>query len=83
MAIDLSCWLTYRNSYLRKLSRISWVSHASQLGASYQDSKDFKRKLLASLGQVLILYPEARVEQVRGGILLRPSPSNVRRQQEP
>ncbi len=83
MAIDLYCWLTYRNSYLRKPSRIPWVSLASQLGASYQDSKDFKRKLLASLGQVLILYPAARVEQVRGGILLRPSPSHIRRRLEP
>jgi hypothetical protein len=79
MAIDLYCWLTYRNSYLRKPSRIPWAALAAQLGADYRDRKNFKRKALSAIRQVLVLYPSARIDQVRGGILLRPCPPHVRR----
>ncbi|MEJ2582731.1 MAG: pirin, partial [Acidobacteriota bacterium] len=79
MAIDLYCWLTYRNSYLRKPSRIPWAALAAQLGADYSEGKNFKRKALSAIRQVLVLYPSARVDQVRGGILLRPCPPHVRR----
>ena len=79
MAIDLYCWLTYRNSYLRKPSRIPWAALAAQLGADYSDRRNFKRKALGAIRQVLILYPSARVDQVRGGIVLRPCPTHVRR----
>jgi len=43
MALDIYCWLTYRNSYLRKPSRIPWGALAAQFGADYQARKDFKR----------------------------------------
>jgi len=82
MAIDLYCWLTYRNSYLRKPSRIPWAALAAQFGAAYRDRKDFKRFFLAGLRQVLVVYPAARVEQVRGGLFLKPSPCHVRRRLE-
>jgi hypothetical protein len=82
MAIDLYCWLTYRNSYLKKPTRIPWVALAAQLGAEYSDQKNFKRKFLGAMRQVLLLYPAARVDQVRGGIRLRPCPSHVRRRLE-
>ena len=83
MAIDLYCWLTYRNSYLRKPSRIPWAALAAQLGANYSDRRNFKRKLLGAMSQVLVLYPAARVNHVRGGILLKPCPSHVRKRLEP
>jgi hypothetical protein len=79
MAIDLYCWLTYRNSYLRTPCRIPWFALAAQLGADYRDGRNFKRKALGAIRQVLILYPCARVDQVRGGILLKPCPPRVRR----
>ena len=82
MAIDLYCWLTYRNSYLGKPTRVPWPALAAQFGADYGDRKDFKRRFLRALRQVLILYPSVRVEQVRGGILLKPAPSHVQRRLE-
>ncbi len=82
MALDLYSWLTYRNSYLRRPARIPWGALGKQFGADYGDRKDFKRKFLAALGQVLVLYPAARVEQVRGGVLLKPSPSHIPRRLE-
>ncbi|MDH3745010.1 MAG: replication protein RepA [Acidobacteriota bacterium] len=83
MALDLYCWLTYRNSYLRKPTRVPWPALAAQFGAGYQDRKDFKRKFLRAMRQVLVLYPSARVEQVRGGLKLKPSRSHVRKRLEP
>ena len=44
MAIDLYCWLTYRNSYLRKPCRIPWAALAAQLGADYSEGKNFKNE---------------------------------------
>ena len=82
MALDIYCWLTYRNSYLRKPTRVPWDALAAQFGADYRDRKDFKRYFLAGLRQVLLLYPAAQVEQVRGGVLLKPSPSHIRRRLE-
>ena len=79
MAIDHYCWLTYRNSYLRKPSRFPWAALAAQLGADYREGKNFKRKALSAIRQVLVLYPSARVDPVRGGILLRPCSPHVRR----
>ncbi len=73
MALDLYFWLTYRNSYLRKPTRVPWGLLALQLGADYQDRRDFKRRALRGLGQVLVVYPAARVQQVRGGLRLRPA----------
>jgi hypothetical protein len=83
MALDLYCWLTYHNSYLSKPTRVPWSALASQFGADYRDRKDFKRRFLRAMRQVLVLYPSARVEQVRGGRKLKPSPSHVRRRFEP
>ncbi len=59
-----------------------WPALAAQFGADYGDRKDFKRKFLTAMRQVLVLYPSARVEQVRGGLLLKPSPSHVKGRRE-
>ena len=79
MALDLYLWLTYRNSYLRQATRVPWALLARQLGADYRHRRDFKRRVLRRLGQVLVVYPSARVQQIRGGLRLRPAPSHVRR----
>lgn len=79
MALDLYFWLTYRNSYLRQPTRVPWALLALQLGAKYRDRRDFKRKVLRSLSRVLVVYPKARVQQVRGGLWLRPAPCHVKR----
>lgn len=82
MALDLYCWLTYRNSYLAKPTRVPWPALQAQFGADYDDRRNFKRKFLAAMRQVLVLYPSARVKQVRGGLLLKPSPSHAKRKLE-
>lgn len=77
LALDVYCWLTYRNSYLRRPTRIPWPALAAQFGAGYSDRRNFKRKFRNALRQVLMLYPEARVAQVSGGLRLIPSLSHI------
>ena len=57
MALDIYFWLTYRMSYLYKDTVIPWPLLQMQFGADYaaegQGPRDFKKKFLARLKQVL------------------------------
>jgi hypothetical protein len=78
LALDVYCWLTFR---LFKLSRplvLSWPELAMQFGTQAGRVRDFRRRFIAALEAVLVVYPEARVRAGRGGLTLLPSPSHVR-----
>ena len=81
LALDIYCWLTYRMSYLRKPTEIPWAVLQMQFGADYamqgQGTRDFKKKFLHHLRAVLVLYPEANVEDGERGLLLKPSKPHV------
>ena len=79
LALDLYSWLTYRMSYLRKPCLIPWEALRAQFGADYGRLRDFKRKFLAHLADVLHAYPGARLTKTTSGILLKPSATHVRR----
>ena len=76
MALDIYCWLTYRLRSLRDATTITWAGLMPQFGVAYRDKKDFRRRFVENLHLALAVYPEARVEVVRGGLkLLRSAPS--------
>lgn len=77
MALDIYCWLTYRMSYLRKSTEIPWPVLEMQFGADYQRTIDFKINFLKQLQAVLLVYPEANVEERDRGLLLKPSKPHV------
>jgi hypothetical protein len=77
MALDIYCWLTYRLSYLRKSAEIPWAALQMQFGADYGRERDFKAAFLEHLRAVLVLYPEANVEDGERGLLLKPSKPHV------
>ncbi len=83
LQIDIYVWLTYRFSYLKKSSLISWNLLSNQFGSNYADSKqglrDFKREFLRSLRIVTAMYKEAKVETHDDGIMLKPSKSHISR----
>lgn len=75
LALDLYTWLAHR---LRRVNRptgvcVSYAALKDQFGQEYGDIRDFKKKLHVALRQVLVVYPDAKVEVVRGGLLLRQS----------
>lgn len=81
MALDIYCWLTYRMSYLRKPIKVTWLALQIQFGADYSKNahglRNFKLKFLHHLRRVLIVYPEANVEDDEKGLLLKPSKPHV------
>lgn len=77
LALDIYCWLTYRLSYLRKPTEIPWATLQMQFGADYGRERDFKAAFLEHLRTVLVLYPEAHVENGERGLLLKPSKPHV------
>jgi len=79
LALDIYSWLTYRMSYLRKPCLIPWEALQTQFGADYRRLRDFKRKFLGHLADVLQVYPAARLSERPAGVLLRPSPTHLPR----
>ncbi|GKT16309.1 plasmid replication initiator protein [Acidovorax sp. SUPP2522] len=60
--------------------RLYWANLRDQFGQEYQGKepgKDFKKKFLPALRDALAVYPQARVKQVTGGLLLMPSPPPI------
>jgi hypothetical protein len=80
MAIDIYCWLTYRMSYLRKITPIPWEVLQVQFGANYKDVRQFKRRFLDQLKKVLFVYPDANVKEGAGTLILLPGKSHIKKQ---
>ena len=85
LQIDIYVWLTYRFSYLKKPTLITWSLLSNQFGSNYaptsQGLRDFKREFLKALHIVTVMYPEAKVESQTDGVVLKPSRSHVSRRQ--
>lgn len=79
MALDIYCWLTYRMSYLRKITPIPWMALQVQFGANYKDLRQFKRRFLNQLKKVLLIYPGANVRETPSDLILLPGKSHVQK----
>lgn len=78
LALDIYAWLAHRLHRVRTPTgeRVSWLALQVQFG-EYRSVKDFRREALEALAAVQAVYPDARLEPVRGGLRLLPSPSPV------
>lgn len=59
---------------------LHWRNLREQFGQEYsgpEADKNFKKMFLPALNKVLTVYPKAQVSQVKGGILMMPSPPPV------
>ena len=83
MAMDLYVWLTYRMSYLKEPAEIKWPLLQFQFGGNYihtpQGCRNFKKKFLLQLKNVLTVYPSAKVREGLNGLVLSPSRTHVKR----
>jgi hypothetical protein len=77
LALDIYTWLAHRLRRVNKPGgvKLSWANLMEQFGPDYSRSKDFKKEFRQALRQVLVVYPEARVSEVIGGLLLLYSPA--------
>lgn len=83
LALDLYAMLAHRLHRIEgKPLRLFWHQIKDQFGQEYQGAnaaKDFKRTFLIALRDVLAVYPQARVKQVDGGLLLQASQPPITR----
>lgn len=77
LGIDLYTWLTYRVSYLKQPTDISWRQLHSQFGTEYGDLKNFARKAKRELAKIHAAWPSLSYETPRGRLRLYPCPPSV------
>ena len=77
LALDIYTWLTYRMSYLKSPTVVSWAGVAMMLGSSYAELRDFKKAFLNELRKVLLVYPNANVEVLPDGLRIKPSMTHI------
>lgn len=79
LALDYYGFFAYRLHALEKPIIVSWKQLHNQLGQEYATAKDFKRWSLPMIKAALDVYPSAKVDQVKGGLMLKPSPPPIAR----
>lgn len=76
LALDLYVWLTYRLHALRKETVVPWHALGEHFG-SESGHRQLAFRLREVLKDVVAVYPEANVEAVQRGLILRPSKPSV------
>ncbi len=82
MRLDIYVWLTYRMSYLRRPTAVTWDQLRLQFGTQAQTRAArhaFKNDFLGHLTRVLAVYPAAQVEETDTGLRLSPGRPHVSR----
>ncbi len=81
LALDLYAWSAYRTYRVTIKGRdvfVPWRSLHQQIGNHYRESKDFKRYAKAALHKVRLVYPDLKIEDVDGGVIIHPSLPAIR-----
>jgi hypothetical protein len=75
LALDIYTWLSHRLHRVSRITgdRVTWSNLCDQFGQEYSEIKDFKKTFQKALVQVRAVYPDARLDEVRGGYILLPS----------
>jgi len=83
LALDTYTWLAHRLWRIKQPKGVTlyWRNLKDQFGQEYRSDKDFKREFAGALRKAYAVYPEARIEIVRGGVRLMSSPPPVKRKQ--
>jgi len=83
LALDIYAWLANRLCRIKEPKGImlSWKSFKEQFGQEYKDIRNFKKSFIEALRQVHAVYPEAKLEQLPNGFLLKLSPPPIQKKQ--
>ena len=77
LALDLYAFLAHRLPRLREPLRLSWAAVTAQFGTADTPPRKMAQLIRDALTEVRAAYPDARVEVVREGLILRQSPPSV------
>ena len=79
LGLDIYTWLAHRLCRIDQAGgiKLSWENLRDQFGQEYRTSKDFKREFRDVLRQVCTVYPDAKIAETPGGLVLKPSPPPI------
>ncbi|WNZ66231.1 replication protein RepA (plasmid) [Myxococcus sp. MxC21-1] len=78
LAMDIYVWLTSRMFTLQRATpMIPWPKLMEQMGSTHRNPSEFAREFKEHATKVLVLYPDAHLLYVKGGVRLKPSPTHV------
>jgi len=81
MQLDVYAWLANRLHRIHtRHIELTWGICMEQFGQEYSGKDpvgNFRREFWAAIVAVKMVYPEANVDKVRGGIVLKPSPPPI------
>jgi hypothetical protein len=77
LALDLYAFLAHRLPRLRESLRLSWAAVTAQFGTADIPPRKMAQLIRDALAEVQAAYPEARVEAMREGLILRQSLPSV------
>jgi Plasmid encoded RepA protein len=72
-ALDVYLWLAYRLHVLSGDKLVTWKALKAQFGASYKELFHFKPRFAQAIALATAVYPDAKIEIVNEGIVLKPS----------
>lgn len=75
MALDLYAWATYQTFIVTRKGKgrfVPWRGLMEQIGADYEDMRDFRRSAKAALRKIEQVFPGLNLESAPGGFNIRP-----------
>jgi Plasmid encoded RepA protein len=72
-ALDVYLWLAYRLHVLSGDKLVTWKALKTQFGASYKELFHFKPRFAQAIALATAVYPDAKIEVVNEGVILKPS----------
>jgi len=72
-ALDCYIWLAYRLHVLRAPKLVTWQALKAQHGTAYKNLYHFKIRFAGVLALATAVYPDAHVDVVDAGVMLKPS----------
>ena len=72
-ALDAYIWLAYRLHSLPAPRLVTWAALKAQHGTGYRNLHHFKPRFVGILAMATAVYPEAKIEVVEQGVILKPS----------
>ena len=72
-ALDAYVWLAYRLHSLAAPRLVTWIALKAQHGHGYRKLADFKFRFTKILDLATAVYPDAKIEVVDQGVIMKPS----------
>jgi hypothetical protein len=80
MALDAYSFFARRLYTLQKPVKVTWHQFHGQFGQEFKDWRNFKQEFIPAVRAALAVYLSAKVDEVTGGLLLRPSLPPIHRE---